>query len=127
MSACLCSFVPESIVPTGPAIQHTGEEPDGPIVLHVFTGADGSYSLYEDDGTSEGYRKGAFSRVAIQWNDAAHSLTIGKREGEFSGMPGKRAISVRFYDKATRQPIDFAENGKYSIVYDGNPITITMR
>jgi len=116
-----------SIVPTGPAIQHTGEEPDGPIVLHVFTGADGSYSLYEDDGTSEGYRKGAFSRVAIQWNDAAHSLTIGKREGEFSGMPGKRAISVRFYDKATRQPIDFAENGKYSIVYDGNPVTITMR
>ncbi|MBO9567180.1 MAG: DUF5110 domain-containing protein, partial [Niastella sp.] len=70
-----------SIVPTGPAIQHTGEEPDGPIVLQVFTGADGTYSLYEDDGTSEGYRKGEFARIAIQWNDAARTLTIGKREG----------------------------------------------
>ncbi|WP_427967925.1 TIM-barrel domain-containing protein [Altererythrobacter sp.] len=115
-----------SIVPTGPEIEHTRQEPDGPIVLQVFTGADGSFSLYEDDGTSEGYKRNEFVRIPIEWNEAERTLTIGKREGGYGGMPGKRAISVRFYDKTTRQPMDFEENGESTVVYDGNPVTLTM-
>ncbi|SNT02965.1 TIM-barrel domain-containing protein [Sphingopyxis indica] len=113
-----------SIVPTGPEIEHTREEPDGPIVLHIFTGADGSFSLYEDDGTSEGYKRGEFVRIPVQWNDARGELTIGKREGGYGGMPFKRAISVRFYDKDSARAIDFAENGETSIVYDGTAVTV---
>ena len=60
-----------SILPTGPDVQYALEQPDGPIVLHVFTGADGSFSLYEDDGVSPGYKQGKFARVPVRWDEGA--------------------------------------------------------
>ena len=113
-----------SIVPTGPAIQWTGEQPDGPIVLHVFTGADGSFSLYQDDGLSPGYKKGEFARVPIKWDEASGTLTIGERQGSYPGMPGKRAISVRFYGRDKAVAPDFSENPAISLVYTGKELVV---
>ena len=59
-----------------------------------------------------------------KWNEAKGELTIGKREGCHGGMTSKRAISVRFYDKGTARPVDFAENGKSAVVYDGSAVTL---
>jgi alpha-D-xyloside xylohydrolase len=112
-----------SIVPTGAAIQHVGEQPDGPIVLHVFTGEDGMFSLYEDDGVSPGYKQGKFARVPVKWDEATGTLTIGAREGGYDGMPGKRAVSVRFYSPGRAAALDFAESSQ-SFVYDGKAITV---
>jgi alpha-D-xyloside xylohydrolase len=53
--------------------QHVGEQPDGPIVLHVFTGADGAFSLYEDDGVSPGYKQGKFARVPCVGRGHGHA------------------------------------------------------
>lgn len=113
-----------SIVPTGPAMQWTGEQPDGPIVLHVFTGADGSFSLYEDDGLSPGYKKGEFARVPVKWDDASGTLTIGARQGGYPGMPGKRAVSVRFYGRGKAVAPDFSENSAISLVYTGKELVV---
>ena len=113
-----------SIIPTGPAVQWTGEQPDGPIVLHVYTGANGAFSLYEDDGLSPGYKQGKFARVPIRWDEAAGTLTIGAREGGYSNMPGKRAVSVRFHTPGRAEAADFSENGAASYVYDGKEITV---
>jgi alpha-D-xyloside xylohydrolase len=112
-----------SIVPTGAAIQHVAEQPDGPIVLHVFTGADGSFSLYEDDGVSPGYKQGKFARIPVRWDEGTGTLSIGAREGGYDGMPGKRAISVRFYAPGRAVAPDFAESAQ-SFVYDGTAITV---
>lgn len=112
-----------SIVPTGAAIQHVAEQPDGPIVLHVFTGADGSFSLYEDDGVSPGYKQGKFARIPVRWDEGTGTLSIGAREGGYDGMPGKRAISVRFYAPGRAVAPDFAESAQ-SLVYDGTAITV---
>ena len=116
-----------AIVPTGPAVQSTREQPDGPLVLHVFTGADGSFSLYDDDGVSPAYAQGKFARVPIAWNQATHTLTIGAREGRYDGMPAKRAISVRFYAPGTSVAPNFDENGATSLVYEGKALTVQMR
>ena len=74
-----------AIVPTGPEIQYTDEKPADPIVLWVYAGADGAFTLYEDDGLTYGYEKGAFARIPIHWNDATRTLTIGKRAGVVPG------------------------------------------
>ena len=71
-----------SIVPTGPAIQHTREGQGGPITLHVYTGADGSFSIYEDDGTSRQYLNGAWSRIPLSYDEASKTLTIGPAGGK---------------------------------------------
>ena len=83
-----------SIVPMGPVVQWTGVNPQGPLTVHVFAGADGVFSLYEDQGTDMGFARGEFARIPIAWDDAARRLTIGAREGHFPGMADSREITV---------------------------------
>ena len=108
-----------SIVPTGPAIQHTGEGKDGPLTLLVYTGADGRFSLYEDDGTSLGYARGAFSRIPLSYDEASGTLTIGRREGRFPGMAANRSIRVRWASADRPAPVDFDAAPDLTIAYDG--------
>jgi alpha-glucosidase/alpha-D-xyloside xylohydrolase len=65
-----------SIVPIGPVKQHTGEASRGPLLLRVYPGADGTMTLYEDDGKSFDYEKGAFTRITCSWNDASRTLSL---------------------------------------------------
>ena len=74
-----------SIVPTGPAIQHTAEALDGPITLNVYVGADGSFDLYQDEGTTYGYERGAFAVMPIAWDDASRRADHRRPPGRLSG------------------------------------------
>src|SRR6185312_6962829 len=75
-----------SIIPFGPDLQYASEKPADPLELRIYPGADGTFSLYEDEGDSYRYEQGAFATIPIRWNDAAKTLTIGDRTGEFPGM-----------------------------------------
>ena len=83
-----------SIVPVGPDLEYTDEKPADPITLYVYAGADGAFSLYEDDGTTYGYEKGASATIPIAWDDASGRLTIGARQGTFPGMLESRTFKV---------------------------------
>lgn len=65
-----------AIVLLDPVRQYTGEEVDGPLTLRIYSGCDGSYQWYRDDGQSLGYLKGEFSRTNIKWLDGARRLVI---------------------------------------------------
>jgi alpha-D-xyloside xylohydrolase len=90
---------PGSIIPYGPDVQYTGEKPADPIKLYVYAGANGSFSLYEDDGLTYSCEKGAFANIPIKWDDASKTLTIGKRLGSFPGMLVKRTFDVVIVSK----------------------------
>ena len=83
-----------SIVPFGPELQYTDEKPADPITLFVYAGSDGAFTLYEDDGVSHDYEKGAFATIPLRWHDASRTLTIGKRQGSFPGMLARRTFQV---------------------------------
>src|SRR6186713_1458946 len=51
-----------AIIPMGPVKEFVEQPVDAPLNLVVFPGADGAYSLYEDDGRSFDYRKGEWMR-----------------------------------------------------------------
>jgi alpha-D-xyloside xylohydrolase len=85
-----------SIVPIGPAIRHTGESLNAPLTLLVYTGADGRFDLYEDDGVSFGYERAEWSRIPIRYDDDAGELHLGERIGGFEGMAEARKIEVRW-------------------------------
>ncbi len=78
-----------SIVPTGPAIQHTKEGQNGPLTLHVYTGADGKFTLYEDDGVSRQYLNGAFARIPVTYDEASRTLTSRRPRRKLSGHGGE--------------------------------------
>ncbi len=83
-----------SIVPIGPEQQYIGEKDAQNLTVYVYAGANGQFSFYEDDGVSYDYEKGRFSRIPIAWNDADRSLTIGRRDGSFDGMPSDRTFNI---------------------------------
>jgi alpha-D-xyloside xylohydrolase len=69
-----------AIVPVGPEIQYTGEKPNAPLTLHVYTGQDGAFTLYEDDGTSYRYEKGEHAAIRFStpvWLKREHSTFAG--------------------------------------------------
>jgi alpha-D-xyloside xylohydrolase len=83
-----------SIIPIGPELQYTSEKPADPLELRIYRGANGSFELYEDDGESYSYEKGAHSLIPIAWNNATATLTIGKRKGSFPGMLQSRSFQI---------------------------------
>jgi alpha-D-xyloside xylohydrolase len=83
-----------SIVPIGPDLQYTSEKPFDPITLFVYAGADGAFTLYEDQGTSYDYEQGAFATIPLRWNDGTRTLTIGARTGSFPGMLTSRSFQI---------------------------------
>ena len=72
-----------SIIPMGPFIQYADEKTNGNIELRVYTGADGAFSLYEDENDNFDYKKGIYSIIPFSWNEKTKTLTIGNRKGEY--------------------------------------------
>jgi alpha-D-xyloside xylohydrolase len=65
-----------SIVPMGPFLQYSTEKPADPIELRIYPGADGSFTLYEDENDNYNYEKGVYATIAFHWDDAKRQLTI---------------------------------------------------
>ncbi len=114
-----------SILPTGPEIQHTADKPDGPITLTVYAGADGSFELYNDAGTTYGYERGEFSRIPILWDQARGVLTIGARSGGYPGMPAGRTFHIRWIDGPTAAAADFDAPPARTVEYDGQAVQVS--
>ncbi len=114
-----------AIVPTGPDVQWTGENPQGPLTIHVFAGADGSFSLYEDQGTDMGYTRGEFARIPLSWSEATRTLTIGAREGSFPGVAAERAVSVVIHDGESGGPV-FERLTTRAMTYSGEAVELSF-
>ena len=104
-----------SILPLGPEMQYVGEKSWDSLELRVYPGADGSFTLYEDEGDSYNYEKGAYTTITFQWNNKARMLTIGDRQGRYEGMLQNRQFTVVLPDGSSRQ-----------VDYNGNRITIEL-
>ena len=65
-----------AIIPVDPIRQHTAEVVDDPTTLRVYPGADGEFTLYDDDGISQDYLEGRGSWIRMTWDDGARQLTL---------------------------------------------------
>lgn len=108
-----------SIVPVGPDMQWSDEKPAEVIDLYVYKGADGEFTLYEDENVNYNYEKGAYAMIDFAYDDASGVLTIGKRSGEFPGMLDERVFNVI--------PVSKACNGKaVKVAYSGEEVTVSL-
>ena len=114
-----------SVIPFGPELQYTSEKPPDTITLNIYTGADVSFNLYEDEGTNYNYEKGAFSIIPIKYYEATKTITIGDRTGSFAGMLTKRVFQINVITPAKPKRLDF-DTGDKQIIYTGKKITIKL-
>jgi len=120
-------FVREgSILPVGPEIQYTTQKPADPITLLVFTGKNGSFTLYEDENINYNYEKGAFAQIAFIWNDAAKTLMIAQRKGQFEGMLPTRIFNIVLISPDKPEKLKFDGIPDKVITYDGKEQKINL-
>ncbi len=120
-------FVKEgAIIPAGPAIQFTGEKPADPITLYVYAGKNGSFTLYEDEDLNYNYEKNAFAAITFNYNEAAKTLTIEDRKGNFNGMLKKRTFYIRLISKEQPAGIDFEERSGLKVTYTGKKQVVKL-
>ncbi|WP_069658282.1 glycoside hydrolase family 31 protein [Arcticibacter eurypsychrophilus] len=83
-----------SIIPMGPFQQYSNEKDLKNLEIRLYPGADGSFTLYEDENDNYNYEKGMFSTITFKWNDKTRNLTVEDRIGTFSGMIQNRLFNV---------------------------------
>ena len=122
-------FIPEgAILPIGPEMQWSDEKKPELIDLYVYAGKDGSYTLYEDEGTNYNYEKGKYATIDFKYDDARKQVTIGARKGSFDGMLQKRRFNIILVDQKKQQGVNLAKSPKGKVVkYAGQAMTVKLK
>lgn len=102
-----------SIVPVGPVVQHSAQDSNQELEIRIYEGANGEFTLYEDEGDNYNYEKGQFSTIQFTWDDAKKELTIAERKGSFQGMIADRTFKiVRINQAESTVQMDVSYQGK---------------
>jgi alpha-D-xyloside xylohydrolase len=83
-----------SIIPIGPNVQYATEKNWDNLEIRIYEGANGTFTLYEDENDNYNYEKGVLSTIIFNWNDKSKTLTLTDREGNFPGMLAKRTFKI---------------------------------
>ena len=116
-----------AIVPFGPELQYTGEKPEDPLTVYVYAGANGQFTLYEDQGGTYDYERGAFAEIPMRWNEASGTLTIGRRQGSFPEMLKEHEIRVVLVSKDKPVGFSFDATPVKSVHYTGDSVDVKLR
>jgi alpha-D-xyloside xylohydrolase len=109
-----------AIIPRTVVQQYVDQQPDAPLTIEVYTGADGTFSLYEDSGRDYGYERGEYSRIPLQWNDRTGELQLGQRQGQWPGMQATREVRVRFVSGPRGDNGALEPKADVTVRYDGS-------
>jgi alpha-D-xyloside xylohydrolase len=108
-----------SILPLGPAMEWSTEKPADPIELRIYPGADGDFTLYEDENDNYNYEKGKYATIPMHWDSEKSTLTIGERKGDFPGMLKQRTFRVVFVHKDHGAGVVAADEVDRVVPYSG--------
>jgi alpha-D-xyloside xylohydrolase len=115
-----------SIIPMGPFVQYATEKAADPIELRIYPGADGSFTLYEDENDNYDYEKGVYATIAFHWDDTKRQLTIDDRKGSFPGMLRERTFNTVIVGNDHGTGVETAINPDKVISYQGERQVIQL-
>ncbi len=107
-----------SIIPFGPQVQYATEKKWDDLEIRIYPGANGDFTLYEDENDNYNYEKGAYSTISFNWNDKSKTLIIAARKGSFQGMLATRKFHVVVVSDGRK--LD------KTVTYNGQKITIKL-
>jgi alpha-D-xyloside xylohydrolase len=114
-----------SIVALGPIVDSTMEKED-PTDIRIYPGEDGHFLLYDDEGDSYRYEKGSYATISLDWNDRAHTFTVGKRRGSFPGMAKERTLRIFVVRQNSGAGIRSQAKADAVVRYDGTAQAIVV-
>jgi len=111
-----------SILPFGPKVQYSSEKNWDNLEIRVYPGADGDFTLYEDENDNYNYEKGQYSEITFHWDDKKRTLSIADRKGAFKGMLESRTFNVVVAPAGAN---DISPNAK-AISYTGKKTSVKL-
>ena len=114
-----------AIVPMGPEEEWSTEKPEDPIELRVYPGADGDFTVYEDENDGYKYEKGVYATIPFHWDDRKQTLTIGERRGTFPGMLTERRFQIVFVRENHGAGITAESKPDKVVPYSGKQMSVT--
>ena len=120
-------FVREgAIIPFGPEMEWSDEKPAELINLYVYAGQNGSFQLYEDEGTNYNYEKGKYATIDITYDDAARTVSFGARKGQFNGMLKNRRFNIVLITKDAPKALDLENPEGKMVDYNGKAVSVQL-
>ena len=116
-----------SILPLGPDEEWSTEKPPDPIELRIYRGADGDFTLYEDENDTYHYENNIYATIPLHWDDANQTLTIGDRKGQFPGMLESRSFHIVLVSDNHGEGIDPTARPDKTVRYSGMQIVVSAR
>jgi alpha-D-xyloside xylohydrolase len=113
-----------SIIPIGPKVQYATEKKWDDLELRIYPGADGEFTIYEDEKDNYNYEKGIYSTITFNWNNVKKELTINDRKGSFPGMLNERKFKIILVQKDKAVGIYSVEKYDKEITYKGDKVIV---
>ena len=115
-----------TILPIGPKVQYATEKKWDNLEIRIYEGANGEFTLYEDENDNYNYEKGICSTISFAWNDMKKTLTIADRKGSFPGMPYERNFNIVVVDKNKGTGMDIIEKYDRVVTYMGKKVVVKL-
>ncbi|MBN1145219.1 MAG: DUF5110 domain-containing protein [Bacteroidales bacterium] len=115
-----------SVIPVGPRVQYATEKKWDNLEVRIYVGADGKFTLYEDENDNYNYEKGVYSTITFTWNDKSKTLTIGDRQGSFPGMLSERKFSIVLVSGNKGIGMEVTEAFDRTIIYKGKKLVTKL-
>ncbi len=116
-----------SIVPFGPEVQFATEKKWDNLEIRVYEGANGEFTLYEDENDNYNYEEGIYSTINFSWNDSKKKLTIGDCKGAFPGNLKVRKFNIVMVKKNKGEGTFIPEQYDKVVTYTGKKSVIKLQ
>lgn len=111
-----------AVLPLAPLGSQSSMEKVDRLELRVYPGANGCFELYDDDGETYNYEKGAYALIPIEWRDDEASLTVGEKKGAY-GLPELK-LNVVIVGKGRGGGLEEVKEPDASFVYKGAKVEL---
>ncbi len=115
-----------SILPIGPKVQYATEIKWDALEIRIYEGADGVFTLYEDENDNYNYEKGAYSTIDFTWNNAKQTLTLSDRKGAYPGMLNNRTFQFIIVGKGKGTGLDSMKKSDKTVNYTGKKLSVRL-
>jgi alpha-D-xyloside xylohydrolase len=115
-----------SIIPFGPVVQFATEKKWDNLEIRVYEGANGEFTLYEDENDNYNYEKGICSTINFSWNNSKKKLTIGDRKGSFPGNLDERKFNIVLVKRNNGEGTFIPEKYDNAVIYSGKKSVIRL-
>lgn len=115
-----------SILPWGPDVQYSTQKPWDELEVRIYPGANGTFTLYEDENDNYNYEQGHYTEIPFTWDDATQTLSIGARIGSYEGMLSQRTFNIVKVSTTSGTGDEHSKEWSAQVQYDGQAVSIKL-